>query len=387
MKRNFCLAIMIIVCMLSGQALSAVMIQDDTVKVMEVDELPIIDGIEDDNCWNDLKWQTIDQVWINYGETIEASDFSGRYKIAWSSETNVIYMLVEIVDDVFVDGYVYNSNPSTGGGYPNYDIFEVFIDQDKSGGKHVFDGTGNVGQQWGYNGENAFSYHIVTSPAPEGQATHDIVVCDIAGESWGNYYIPNYADHIPEFALRKFGSDRYIWEFSMNVYNDTYEPANPEISRVVLQPGDIMGFSVAYCENDDPDEDPKERDNFIGSVWVPASAFNDHWMDADGFGTIELVGKTTGVAQYNEVVASSDFRVYPNPGTGNFNLQLHDLANVNTIVRVFNVLGQQVYEFKPAANRETSVNEINLNHLPDGIYFLSTKMHNQIVTRKITIMR
>ena len=52
-----------------------------------------------------------------------------------------------------------------------------------------------------------------------------------------------------------------------------------------------MGLSLAYCDNDDPDENPKKRDNFFGSVWVPETANNDHWKDADGYGTIMLISE------------------------------------------------------------------------------------------------
>jgi hypothetical protein len=381
----FIILMMILFNFSSGNLLAAVTVQDDTVKVTAVAELPLIDGIGDDNCWNDCKWQYIDQVWIEYGQTLDAADFSGRYKIAWSPSTNALYFLVEIVDDVFVDGYVYDSNPSVGGGYPNYDIVEVFIDQDKSGGLHVFDGTGNTGQQWGTNSENAFSYHITADAVPEGQVTYDKVVCDIAGQSWSNYYIPNYADHFPEFALRH-SKGKFTWEFSLQVYNDSYEASNPAASRVVLKTGDFMGLSIAYCDNDDPNEEPKQRDNFIGSVWVPEEAYNDHWMNADFFGTIQLVGEPTGVEE-NCTTSPSNFEIYPNPSDGILNYQLNELRNKNAVIRVFNIVGQQVLKINPPSNHASFSNKLMLNHLPDGIYFLTAEMTHQIVTQKITIIK
>ena len=125
MRITFFTLMMILFIFSSGNLLATITVQDDTVKVIEISELPLIDGIGDDNCWNDCKWQYIDQVWIEYGQTLDSADFSGRYKIAWSPSTNLLYFLVEIVDDVFVDGYVYDSNPSIGGGYPDYDIVKL----------------------------------------------------------------------------------------------------------------------------------------------------------------------------------------------------------------------------------------------------------------------
>ena len=385
MRITFFTLMMILFIFSSGNLLATITVQDDTVKVIEISELPLIDGIGDDNCWNDCKWQYIDQVWIEYGQTLDSADFSGRYKIAWSPSTNLLYFLVEIVDDVFVDGYVYDSNPSIGGGYPDYDIVEVFIDQDKSGGLHVFDGTGNTGQQWGTNGENAFSYHIAANAPPEGQVTHNKVVCDIAGQSWSNYYIPNYADNFPEFALHQ-SEGKFTWEFSLCVYNDSYDAGNPAASRVVLKTGDLMGLSIAYCDNDDPNEYPKQRDNFIGSVWVPAAAYNDHWMNADYFGTIQLLGVPTGIEK-NDTTSPSNFEIYPNPSDGILNYQLNQLLSKNAVIRLFNILGQQVLEINSPTNQISFSNKLTLNHLPEGIYFLTAEINNQIITQKITIIK
>ena len=378
----YLLHLLLFIFFLTATLMADVPVQDDTVKVLAISQLPTIDGIGDDNCWKNCNWQAIDQVWIPYGGSMDSADFHGRYKIVWSPAANLLYFLVEIVDDVFVDGYKYDRNPAVGGGYPDYDIVEVFIDPDKSGGLHVFDGTGSTGQQWGTNAENAFSYHIAANAAPEGQVTHDKVVCDIAGQSWSNYYIANYADHFPEFALRRSAS-RFIWEFSLQVYNDTYQPGNPSASRVVLKVGDVMGLSIAYCDNDDLNEQPKQRDNFIGSVWVPAAAYNDHWMNADYFGTIRLTGEPTKVDQKSSI-SPTNFQIYPNPSDGLLNLRLPQLSGRGGIIRLFNLLGQQVLELIPPTSRAV---QFTLNHLPDGIYFLTTETNNQIFTQKITIIK
>ncbi|MDZ7377154.1 MAG: hypothetical protein ONB13_11080, partial [candidate division KSB1 bacterium] len=343
MKIMFITLLATILILSSANLSSVVAAQDDTVKVISVIELPAIDGIANENFWQKCQWQTIDQVWIPYGGSIDSADFSGRYKIAWSPASNLLYFLVEIIDDVFVDGYKYNRSPSVGGGYPDYDIVEVFIDADKSGGLHVFDGTGSTGQQWGTNAENAFAYHIATNVAPEGEVTHDKAVCDIAGQSWSNYYIANYADHFPEFALRR-SAGKFIWEFSLKVFGDTYNPLNPEASRVILKAGDLMGLSIAYCENDDPNEQPKQRDNFIGSVWVPAAAYNDHWINANYFGTIQLMGEPTRIEK-DSSLPPADFNIYPNPGDGILNIKINSSAFGNGMsIRLFNVLGQRVFE-------------------------------------------
>ena len=366
----------------AAQAFAAPLAQDDTVRVREIAKLPVVDGKNEDPCWRDCTWQAIDQVWIEYGQSLDSTDFTGRYKMAWSSSTNLLYFLVEIVDDVFVDGYVYNRNPSQGGGYPNYDIVEVFIDHDKSGGLHVFDGTGNTATQWGSNAENAFSYHIACDLMPDGQATTEKVVCDIAGKNWGDYFIPDYADHLPEFAMRQ-AEGKTIWEFSLQVYDHTYDAQNPTASRVMLQPGDILGLSLAYCDNDDPDEQPQKRDHFIGSVWVPEQAYNDHWKNADGFGTIKLLGTSTGVNKDNEIDKAS-VQVFPNPSHGTIHIRVPGAKEFD--LAVYNLLGQRVYENTSIKQDALTPLALMLDHLPNGVYFIYIKTDYFMVTRKITLL-
>ena len=271
--------------------------QDDTVKVPDVAVIPTIDGQGDDTCWVEADWQNIDEVWIEYGQLIDSSDFTGRYKLVWSSETNLLYFHIEVVDDAFVDGW-----PDVAGDYYHFDIIEIFLDPDKSGGLDVFDGTGQTGVDWGTNAENAFSYHINIDLPDNGGISTDKVVNDIAGTNWGDIWNPDFAHHFPEMALIE-SNGKYYWEFSLKVYGDSYDYNDPEASLMSLQKGDIMGLSLAYCDNDGIEEDPKTRDSFIGSVWVPEEKYNDHWMDADGYGVIELLGKYEPPVQDDPVEA------------------------------------------------------------------------------------
>lgn len=262
------------------------LVQDDPVLAPNIVVSPVVDGNGNDSCWQNVPWQSIAQVWIPYGVKVDFSDYSGRYKVVWSSTTNLLYFLVEVTDDVFVDGFI----PGVTSDIYNYDIIEVFIDEDKSGRLHAFDGTGSVEREWGTNAENAFAYHIYADFPKEGQVTTKCYVYDLAGTSWSDAKSMNYTSHLPTFALHKTGN-KAVWEFSLIVYNDTYEDtmSNKDSAKARLQVCKVMGLSLAYCDNDKPDINPKTRDNFFGSVWVPTLAYNDHWMNADYFGTIKLI--------------------------------------------------------------------------------------------------
>jgi hypothetical protein len=264
-------------------------VQDDPILAPDITTLPIIDGTGDDLCWRNVPWQSIAQVWIPYGAEVDSNEFLGKYKVAWSSQTNLLYFLVEVTDNVFVDGFI----PGVTADIYNYDIIEVFIDEDASGGLHVFDGEDDTALEWGTNAQNAFAYHIYAEFPHEGEVTTEFYVGDLAGTSWETVIQADYTAHFPEFALRRSGNTA-VWEFSLIVYDDTYDDDNKEESRVRLYAGKEMGLSLAYCDNDDPDEEPKTRDKFFGSVWVPEEAYNHHWINADYFGRVRLVERDEG---------------------------------------------------------------------------------------------
>jgi hypothetical protein len=348
--------------------------QDDTVMTPDVEEnVPTIDGDSTDACWADVEWQEIDQVWIPWGGSVEASDYTGRYKAVWSSEEeeNVLYFLVEITDDVFVDGYVFGP-----GDYYQYDIVEVFIDEDKSGGVHNYEGGG-------VNAENAFAYHIVVDAPEDGEVNNDFVVCDMTGPG----STVNYAGHFPEFAMKKTGN-RYTWEFSLAVYDDTYDNGNPEASRVELSTGKISGLSLAYCDNDSINEEPKTRDNFFGSVWVPEDEYNNHWINADGFGTIKLTGESTGIEDDLKIPGIS-FLSYPNPFGDKTFIEFALPKPSRVTIDVLNILGQPVdniVEARFQRGRHT-VEWTPKDDIPSGIYFCRMQTPSFTGIKKLLIIR
>jgi len=280
-------------CFLSGSSLFAV--QPDTLKIKEVNVAPVFDGKADDVVWKNANWISLDQVWIPWKGTIEKNDFSGRYKVLWSGKANLLYIVAEITDDVFRDGYVYSQTDPT---YSDYDIFEIFLDPDHSGGLHVFDGNCDDPKNkncWGVNGQGAFTYHINVNAPANHSVTHSKTAEDISGKDWDHKIIQNYASHLPDFTFRK-DNNVYTYEFSLKVYKDTYNPQKPsEKDRDTLYPGKIMGISAAYCD-DDHKTGTAKRDNFIGSTPGDDKAldengnFNQAWMNASYLGTAKLIG-------------------------------------------------------------------------------------------------
>jgi hypothetical protein len=121
--------------------------------------------------------------------------------MVWSQTNNLLLFLVEIEDDAFIDGYT-----PLNVGYSNYDALEVFIDENKSGGNHLFDSGGN-------NAENAFAYHIaVDKPVINEVKTVMTAAMDIFGTSFSNRV--DYQSHFPNFSFKNYGNGKYVYELS-----------------------------------------------------------------------------------------------------------------------------------------------------------------------------
>jgi hypothetical protein len=140
--------------------------------------------------------------------------------------------------------------------YWDDDCLEVFIDENFSGGDHQYN-------------HNAFAYHI----SLDNQAID--IGTDRAPRS--------YTDHV-QSRWRQTG-DKVIWEVSIQVYTDSYSDHRTDNLPTTLEAGKIMGFMVAYCDNDASEL----REHFIGSEYAAGDHKDRGWIDAGLFGKLELV--------------------------------------------------------------------------------------------------
>lgn len=351
----------------------------DTVIAYEAMTTPTIDGeYIDDDCWNNATWYLYDEYWLPYGTQIPASDFSGKIKVTWSSQTNLLYFLVEVTDDVFYDDFNYNGTNSDG--YVSYDVVEVFIDEDNSGGLHVFDEPNKDESRFGTNAENAYSYHILADDPGVGNVTNTLIACDIFGKNWDSQ-VANYDDHFEEFAMKNHGNNKYVYEFSLKVLNDnySYDPNdqsqnNTNISNAIvsLASEKRMGFAMAYCDNDDGGD----RDNFIATTYVTAENENAAWKNADVYG--ELVLKNSS-AQSNKGNFYDRILISPNPVNDYINLHGIDIDQHEIDIEIIDITGSKV------VSSSLNASSIDVSYLQSGIYFCMIKSEAFTICKKITI--
>jgi len=214
--------------------------------VTYIENAPTLDGQPIENFWNLLEWQPIDQNWI--GGPYNHDDYNGKYKIAWNEDG--LYLLLEITDDTLTDQ---TKDPLQL--WWNDDCVIVYIDEDNSGGLHRFT-------------HNAFTYHVAL----------DGNVVDLGL----NEEPTLYNEHIVSRHTTK-GTTTY-WEMKVKVFPGMYND-DPTIKPVVLSEGKRIGFALAYADNDNS----QERENLIGSVFVAGEDKNQGWIDANVFGTLQLM--------------------------------------------------------------------------------------------------
>lgn len=216
---------------------------------------PEIDGIATEDAWQAARWHNIDQLTL--GAQPSKADFHGRFKVVWNESS--LYVMAEIIDDILID-----THPDPLTAYWEDDTFEVFLDEDKSGGNHL-------------NSYNAFAYHI----------SLDNQAADI--DQNGQPRLLN--KHVTSAWKRATTSPHVvIWEVRIDVYSDEFsDNQTQEESKqalTALSIGKEMGFMVAYCDSDGING----RESFIGSHDVTAinGDKNRAYIDASVFDSITL---------------------------------------------------------------------------------------------------
>lgn len=212
-------------------------------------QAPQIDGIADEAIWQKAQWQELKFRWL--GPVLSSDDFQGRYKVAWTE--NKLYLMAEFVDDVLIDTH---RDPLVQ--YWDDDTLEIFIDEDHSGGNHQFN-------------HNAFAYHL----------SLDNQAIDI-----GTDKLPQSYSHHVESRWQQQGN-KVIWEVSIDVYADAYIDGGTSNKPQTLAAGKVMGFMVAYCDNDGSEL----REHFIGSEFAAGPAKDRGYIDAGLFGTLTLLNE------------------------------------------------------------------------------------------------
>ena len=91
--------------------------------------------------------------------------------------------------------------------------------------------------------------------------------------------------------------------------------------------------------------------------------------------------EVVAVKNCNSSLANGDFMIYPNPGTGLFDLQFSDEKEQIRAIEVYNFLGKRIFY------SETYFANLDLSGQPDGTYFVNVVLPSQTVSEKIIIKK
>jgi hypothetical protein len=282
---------------------------------------PVLDGVSNDECWIQGNWGLIDQQWFEERNMPDSADFYGRYKAVWTSEK--LYLLLEITDDAFIDDIV---DPLTD--YWEDDCIEVFIDEDKSGGDHKC-----CSQAY-----NAFAYH--TSPI-----TFDAVDLSDDGD-----FVPKLFNDNVDIAVYSTGNLHTV-EIAITLFDDTFNE-DTENTPVTMAANKLMGFSIAYC-----DDDGNGREDFLATQVGGL----DSWMDASLFGELLLADNpVTGLKDHERPL------IYPNPARDHLIIQ--DNTSPGRLFEIVDQEGKIVKSVKSDLQGQEQV--ISLQGIEEGTYYL-----------------
>jgi len=117
------------------------------------------------------------------------------------------------------------------------------------------------------------------------------------------------------------------------------------------------------------------------TVTAPTTTFNKttQW-DVLTIDTCNNLGsRITDTKSKEKSISTNDFRIYPNPSNGEFNINF-DNSNGDYSIEIFSILGQKVFE-----KENTKSSTISVSNLPKGMYLFRITKDAKSTIKKIEI--
>jgi hypothetical protein len=318
----------------------------------KADTAPVIDGVGDDYCWSTVPWALINHP-FDGGALPDSANYYGRFKAVWTPSR--LYFLMEITDDSLVDLRV---NPKDN--YWEDDCAEFFLNEDHK--PH--------GHECGDSAFNAFAYHIAATARDKNNYTNGSIlpftspdavnhVVDL-GYDCNTNNVLDLDDHV-NVKIRKDGH-KYTWELEFKIFDKTYDQNSTSNVPVTLTPKKVIGFAIAYCDDDDG-----SRDHMIGTI----PNHNDYsgpypcYRFTNDFGalTLDTLDKATSVSKvFSEKKTNENF-VYPNPAKDKIYLNINSEKYTN--VQILDIYGRCIMSVLTINNTG-----IDVSKLTNGVYFV-----------------
>ncbi|TVQ08900.1 MAG: DUF4397 domain-containing protein, partial [Bacteroidetes bacterium] len=105
---------------------------------------------------------------------------------------------------------------------------------------------------------------------------------------------------------------------------------------------------------------------------------------ADGGGLVEL----PLVTNVNDVLGGIEgINIFPNPTRDRINIEAQINASSDVVIEIFNIVGKQVMRLDLGSRNEWINETIDVSFLPQGAYILNVRTSNDVITRKINVVK
>ena len=95
-----------------------------------------------------------------------------------------------------------------------------------------------------------------------------------------------------------------------------------------------------------------------------------------------MIIQQIAVTSISDVVSDNLINIYPNPTTGIFNVVVKNFGDDDFSIQIIDVRGQIIY----CQNNITSdIEQIDLNYVAKGVYFILIKSNEYVITKKLII--
>jgi hypothetical protein len=94
---------------------------------------------------------------------------------------------------------------------------------------------------------------------------------------------------------------------------------------------------------------------------------------------------TEGPEGIEELIKSSEVKIYPNPSNGSFAIQTNSLVNDDITIQVVDITGKVLYNETVSLSVGNNIFNINLTGLSSGYYQVNLKKGDAMVSKKLMI--
>ena len=109
-------------------------------------------------------------------------------------------------------------------------------------------------------------------------------------------------------------------------------------------------------------------------------------IEGSDFGSMRSTEFTTGYVGTDEEISSNDLTVFPNPFSYKTNISFSLNYNQDVEVAVYSVMGEKVKTFDMGVlSQGSQVIELDGSELAKGVYFITLRINEKLITKKIII--